>query len=235
MSLLFALNSRRRLAVLAVLALAAVGVGLLVTVGADPSTSARCERQEAVSRARAAADTGSGERVVVIGDSWTVGSGREDVADLWPARLPGRVHVEGWGGSGFSAGASPCEGAQYADRAAAAVGDDAGLVVVQGGLNDFDQPAREIREGARQLLETLAGNRVVLVGPPRAPVMAAPDGSRVDRVDAALARVAARHDVPYVSTLDWHLDYLPDGLHPTEEGHRAFGERVAAALEQVGE
>ena len=72
----------------------------------------------------------------------------------------------------------------------------------------------------------LDGRRVLVVGP--AP---APDRARaVPRVDALLARLSERYGVGYLSMLDQDLPYLEDGLHLTPEGHREFGDRVAAAL-----
>ena len=62
-----------------------------------------------------------------------------------------------------------------------------------------------------------------MVGPPAAPSRA---GS-VPRVDALLADLADRYGASYVSTLGWRLDYLDDGLHLTETGHREFGDLVA--------
>src|SRR5687768_11232249 len=77
----------------------------------------RCERFTADSAARARQVAGAGERVVVIGDSWSAGLGLEKPAGSWPSRLEGRVHVAGFSGSGFSALASPCGRVSFADRA----------------------------------------------------------------------------------------------------------------------
>jgi acyl-CoA thioesterase-1 len=72
----------------------------------------------------------------------------------------------------------------------------------------------------------LAGRHVLVVGPAPAP-------DRVDAVpavDALLARLSEAHGVGYLSMLDIELGYLDDGLHLTADGHREFGERVAAAV-----
>lgn len=218
----------RRLALLAVLVtvLVTVGIGLSVATREDSRAAAPCDRQQADSRERAAEDTGRGERVVVIGDSWTVGFGPESADELWPARLPGRVHVAGWSGSGFSPDASSCPEAQYAERAPAAVDSGATLVVVQGGINDHDQSAFDIAAGTRRLLDRLAGLEVVVVGPPRIPAMA----ERMPRVDAVLERVVGAGDATYVSTLEWRLSYVADGVHLDPAGHRRFGDRVARKI-----
>lgn len=188
--------------------------------GDDPS---RCERFEKASVARAAHVTGSGERVVVIGDSWSAGLGLDQPATSWPTRLQGRIHVAGFSGSGFSAKSSPCKGVSFADRADRALRGGADLVVVEGGLNDVDRPDSEIRSGFARLMRTLRPYDVVVVGPARAP-----DRARgVPRVDRLLASLAAQHGVAYVATSDLDLSYLDDRLHLTAAGHRAFGDAVA--------
>jgi acyl-CoA thioesterase-1 len=186
----------------------------------------RCARFAADSAARAREVTGTGERVVVIGDSWSAGLGLDHPADSWPSRLAGSVHVAGFSGSGFSALASECgAGVSFAGRAGQVLRGGADLVVVEGGLNDYDRTDAEIRAGfARLVAEVSApGRQVVVVGPATAPSRA---GS-VPRVDALLAVLAARHGVAYVSTAGWRLPYLGDGLHLTAAGHRAFGDAVA--------
>jgi acyl-CoA thioesterase-1 len=185
-----------------------------------------CERFAAQSLARERAVTGAGAQVAVVGDSYSAGLGLARPARSWPSRLDGRVHVFGFSGSGFSARASSCPAVSYADRVGRALRGDADLVVVQGGLNDFDQPVAAVRAGVRRLLAAVGERDVVLVGPPAAPARA----ERAARVDAVLADEAERAGVPYVTTYHLDLDYLRDGLHLTREGHRDFGDAVAAAL-----
>ena len=198
-------------------------VHLAERAGADGN---RCDRFASDSEARAAAVTGSGERVVVIGDSWSAGLGLDRVASSWPSRLPGAVHVAGFSGSGFSEAASPCRDVSFADRAPAALRDGADLVVVEGGLNDYDVPNADIRAGFRRLMAELRGFRVVVVGPASAPSRA----PEVPRVDALLARLSTAYDVGYVRTTSLELPYLPDRLHLTPAGHEEFGDFVAQQL-----
>ena len=217
---------RYQVGVAAFLVLLVVALLTVHAARARGAEASRCERFAAASVARAQSDTGSGRRVVVIGDSWSAGLGLDDPATSWPSRLPGRVHVAGFSGSGFSRGASPCGDESYAGRARSALRGGAGLVVVEGGLNDFDQPSGAIRAGFRKLMTALRGHRVVVVGPADAPSRA----GAVPRVDALLARLAAAYDVPYVRTSGLDLRYLPDRLHLTPAGHRAFGDAVAARV-----
>src|SRR5699024_3990527 len=137
------------------------------------------ERYARAAAARAAHDTGAGPRVVVIGDSYSVGLGLDDPRASWPSRLPGRGHVAGFSGSGFSLRASGCGPVSFAERAAAAGAGDAALVVVEGGLNDVDRTDAEIREGFRLLVRAVGETPLLVVGPPPAPARAA-EVARVD-------------------------------------------------------
>jgi acyl-CoA thioesterase-1 len=193
--------------------------------GAQGADGERCANFAFQAAARERLVTGTGHPVAVLGDSYSVGLGLRDPERSWPAQIPGRVHVFGFSGSGFSAHASGCRRVSYADRVRRAA-RNADLVVVEGGLNDVDRPDAEIRAGVREVLRVLRHNTVVVVGPVRAPSRAA----GVQRVDALLADECSRAGVRYVSMVDLSLPYLADGLHLTLAGHRTFGEAVARAL-----
>lgn len=218
-------------------ALCAVLVGIVVVTGAAWSSERlqrSCQELAEGRLQRAAEVTGSGKPVLVIGDSWSAGRGLVHPVESWPSYLPGRVHVDGFGGSGFSEQASPCAGRSYADRVDQALrrtGARPDLVVLEGGLNETDQPTTAIRSGVRRVLARLEergipARDVVIVGPVAAPLRAA----GVPRVDRVLASEAARAHVRYLSVTGERLPYLPDRLHPTAAGHAAFGRAVAALL-----
>lgn len=187
-----------------------------------------CARHDVQAAQRAQLVTGSGAPVTVVGDSWSVGLGLDRLAGSWPSRLPGRVTVAGFSGSGFSRTASPCGDESFGTRARTASLD--GLVVVEGGLNDYDRSTTAITLGFARLVQSLEGHRVVIVGPASAPSRAA----AVPRVDRVLARLAADSGIPYVATSDLRLPYLHDRLHLTPEGHEMFGDAVAQRLADLG-
>jgi acyl-CoA thioesterase-1 len=199
---------------------------LLASTGATGANREHCSRLWAQSRVREQIVTGHGQRVVVIGDSYSVGLGLRHPEASWPSRLPGRVHVYGFSGSGFSRHSTSCPGASYAARAPQAMRGGADLVVVEGGLNDYDQSAAAIRSGFRSLMRELAGHHVLVVGPPPAPARAA--GAR--RVDAVLRAESAHAHVRYLPMITESLPYLGDGIHPTPAGHVDFGNVVRRAL-----
>lgn len=209
--------------------LVVAGLGALTVARATGGDSPGCDRARQAAADRRDLDTGSGTPIVVVGDSYSVGAGVAPL-DSWPTRLPGRVHVDGFSGSGFSAGASGCGPVSYAERAARAVaGRPGALVVVEGGLNDHDQSDEDIAAGFQRLTGRLAGHDVLVVGPPPAPDRAA----GVPRVDRLLASLSARAGVTYLSLTGADIEYLDDDLHPTAAGHRVFGDLVAAAVSRL--
>ena len=206
-------------------ALTATGV-IAARANADLS---KCQRFAAASVQRARMVTGTGERVVVVGDSWSAGLGLDHPVQSWPSRLPGRIHVAGFSGSGFSARASECGRVSFGTRAPAALRGGADLVVIEGGLNDYDHSRAEIKAGFARVMTAAAGYPTVVVGPAAAPARAA----QVPRVDRLLAHLSHKYAVAYVSTLDLDLPYLDDRLHMTPAGHRIFGDAVADRIAAV--
>ena len=221
-------NLRRVLGASAVALLLAALVAFWVADRAGAGAT-RCQQHRLDARERTALVTGGGPRTLVIGDSWSVGLGQDDLGLSWARQLPGEVHVAGFSGSGFSARASGCGRVSFHDRAPTALGAGPQLVVVEGGLNDYDQSAAAIGRGFRELMADLASQQVVVVGPAEAPARF----RAMSRVDALLEALSEEYGVPYVSTGDLDLAYLHDGLHLTAAGHRAFGSTVAERIAAV--
>lgn len=221
----------RRTLVALLCGLLLAGVLSTVVLARAGAGTDRCTWLAERSAARASLVTGprAGQQVLVVGDSYSVGASLPPERS-WPVRLPGRVHVAGFGGSGFTRYASPCGDRSYATRLALALREHPrpALVVLEGGLNDTDRPDAELRRGFARVVRVLAGRPALVVGPAPAP---ARSRAQERRVDATLARLAARADLPYISMLGLRLGYLPDRLHPTSAGQRRFGDRVATRVE----
>lgn len=210
---------------------AAVGIALApLALSVDPAagTPSYCPAYAADSLDRQLHPTGSGRRIVVIGDSYSLGVGLRDPSMAWPSMIPGRVQVFGFGGSGFSRDASLCgSDVAFARRAPEALQTDPDLVVIEGGLNDTTQPSDLIRTGFRDLLAQVGGRPTLVIGPAPAPDRV----SGAARVDAILREESARAGKPYLSMLAEHYVYLgPKRLHIDLASHRAYAHRVAAAL-----
>lgn len=204
---------------------------VLASAGAGPD---RCQRLDERSVQRWALVTGpsAAPRVLAVGDSWSVGASLP-MAQSWPTLLPGRVRVDGFGGSGFSRFASPCGDRSYATRLASSLRSRPDVVVLEGGLNDTDRPTAELVRGVDRAARVLRQHRVrpaqvLVVGPAPAPARPA---AAVREVDEQLRRAALGHGFGYLSMLgEDHLSYLPDRLHPDAAGQRSFGARVAASV-----
>lgn len=202
------------------------------TVNAAPASvldMTPCERLALSRQKRLHFTSGQGERVLVIGDSWSTGAKLKPGARDWREFLPGQVRVDGVPGSGFTESALGCAGLSYGDRAPSSIQlAQPDLVVVQGGLNDTDSPVAELRRGFFQLALALGDHKVVVVGPTLAPKREAD----VPAVDELLAHLSEAAGFTYISTTDLDLKYLGDGLHLTRRGHeilgRAVAERIAA-------
>ncbi|MCM0620171.1 SGNH/GDSL hydrolase family protein [Nocardioides bruguierae] len=234
-------RTRLRLAVLAALVLLVAGVVVLadgVTGGtATGSRPSRCDVYVAGSQARAAAVTGSGADVLVVGDSWSAGLGLDDPSQSWARQLPGTVHVAAFSGSGFGALASPC-GPRFSFAArmhdALLTVDEDAPVVVMGGLNDWDLPDAAVAAGFARVVRAVGAvgeHDLVVVGPAPAPSRAV----QAQHVDGLLSRLAADAGVTYVSVIDvTGLNYLSDDLHLSAASHRTFGRLVAGRLADAG-
>lgn len=199
-------------------------------VQAALSAMSPCERLALSRERRLEFARGTGDTVLVIGDSWATGAKLPPSARAWTSFIPGRVRVDGVPGSGFSPDALGCAGLSYAERIGSAVAATTpDLVVVQGGLNDADVTEEEIRRGFFKLALEAGDERVVVLGPTLAPARA----TSIPRVDQLLADLSRAAGFEYVSTTDLDLVYLGDGLHLTRKGHEVLGEAVAARIGEL--
>lgn len=206
-------------------------VGILTVLNVVEPAQSRapidiCSRFAEESRELAAAPIGSGRSIAVIGDSYAAGLALGDPRSSWASRLPGRVQVFAFSGSGFSPLSSRCQAVDFYERAGAVAALEPEVVVIEGGLNDVGQSEREIRSGFRKVILELQGREVLVVGPALAPSR---DQGAL-RVDRILRQIAEQTRTPYLSMIGKRFDYLPDNLHLTPAGHQEFGELVAKRL-----
>jgi lysophospholipase L1-like esterase len=184
------------------------------------------------------------QRIVVaaLGDSITEGSpgydsrrGGDETSqwEYWAARIEPRLAFSNCGISG-----------QRTDEIMARLDDcarDAGLLVVQGGINDIAQ-GRSVEDAADHLRAMVRrgkelGLRVVLVD-----VLPWNNGwpgaePQIRRLNALIAELAQDEDVPLLpfhDTLEdpdspgrMRAEWTSDGDHPSVEGYRKLGEVVA--------
>jgi lysophospholipase L1-like esterase len=161
----------------------------------------------------------------LIGDSWSTGAG------VFPDRLAERLgldlSVEAVGGTGFlNPGA--CGGHTFATRVPH-IPADTRLVVLAGGINDYDDPGLEaaVRDVVDAVQLRAPSARVVVLGVPRVPLLA---DDLTDPVDQTLEEVAVEEGAEFVDVRPWTITTLPDRIHPDPAGARAYADQVAAAL-----
>lgn len=178
-------------------------------------------------------------KAVCFGDSNTWGydprsyfGGRYGEADRWPEIL---AAATGWEvvNRGENGRRIPA-GAQFPP--------DAGLVIVMLGGNDLLQGLSPERaaERLRAFLASLSisKDKLLLIAPPAMSRGAwVPDGTLVaaSREFARLCRETAEGlGVLFADASGWGVGLAYDGVHFTEEGHRAFAARLMAELARAG-
>jgi acyl-CoA thioesterase I len=180
-----------------------------------------------------------------FGDSYFVGGGcspdpERGMAEVAGVELGYAPVMRGAGGTGFVQ-ANPAYGippylAQIRDGAFDV--SHPALVVVEGGSNDVGRSLSRIKHNARKVL-LIARKRfpdalLILVGP----MQTYGPYSETDGIRDGLKSVARRLGIRFVNPQKWtdgHDDWLcSDYVHPTYEGHRILGERLARALARRG-
>ena len=174
-------------------------------------------------------------KILCFGDSNTYGydprgyfGGRYDPQDRWPEILAAQT---GWevlnlGENGRMIPRS-VDGLPRADR-----------VLVMLGTNDLLQGATA-RETAERMGAFLADaqvrwGEVLLICPPPmkrgAWVPTEALAAESVRLGAEYKALAARLGIPFLDTRSWGIELAFDGVHFTEKGHRAFGEKLGRKL-----
>jgi acyl-CoA thioesterase I len=181
-----------------------------------------------------------------FGDSYFVSDFNYTNKSNTMARLSGRrlgyakILVRGAGGTGFVQANHGYDIPPYLQqiKAGALDANDPDLVVVEGGSNDVAHPKWKIRRNAGLVLNQARsrhpGAMLVMVGPLDV------DGnySETTPVHRAVRKAARNKGVPYIDMRRWlegHYDLVgPDHVHPTAEGHRLLGRKLAKALSELG-
>jgi acyl-CoA thioesterase-1 len=183
---------------------------------------------------------------VYFGDSYFVSDYNYTDPSHTMAKLSGKrlgydkIRVRGGGGTGFVQANWDYDLPPYLQqiRAGALKARNPDLVVIEGGSNDVTRSRWKIRRNAGIVLRVAHSKhpqaRLVLVGP----LDVDGDYSETTPVNRALRRIASQKGVPYIDISRWlegHYDLVgPDGVHPTAEGHRLLGRKLARELAALG-
>jgi lysophospholipase L1-like esterase len=199
--------------------------------------------------------TVNGARAIILGDSFTEGTG----ASAWftgYARMLGELM--GWdawqsgiGGTGYIA--PGLYNLPFGSRVQHdVIGYKPEFVIIAGGFNDIRyNDATRVGSAAAAVFEAIQAGlpdaTVIVVGPWRP--NQSDDGKTLVPLNAELSKVAASAGLPYVDVLDWFSGngnaktpspagnatyYIgSDGTHPTQAGHQYLAERLASELMSI--
>jgi lysophospholipase L1-like esterase len=175
---------------------------------------------------------------VVLGDSFSSETPGVDGAP-WPEILGQEL---GWDvitdaprGSGYLV---PGSGMTVPDRVQQTLDLAPDVVVVAAGVSDLSRPVDDVAAAAEEVVvrlrDGLPEGEVVLLSP----FSDGPAGELTTALTVRLEAVAAEQGVAYVDVTDLLPRdqglLAPDGVHPSEAGHRHVAEAVAVELTDLG-
>lgn len=175
--------------------------------------------------------TSSGSPVVgILGDSYLMGDGLADRTDGWAYHIGKSrgwsTRADGISSTGYTNGGF-CGGQTYFDRVGALLAVHPQILIIEGGLNDWQATKADIGAAASKTIGAFSKvRRVIVIGPVNAPSRK----ERLPDVDSALKEAAESHGAEYISALGWNLEFLPDNLHLTAAGHARFAELVSEKI-----
>ena len=188
-------------------------------------------------------------RVLIIGDSFTEGYGASGPSATWAAiaaeSLQWRATIDGVGGTGFTkyTATDGRQGLDYRRRLAmhAGAGEQYDLVVIQGGLNDWQATlsaeVTNVRATVAQSRRSWPDAPVIVFGPtsPPATVVA-------QRYAAAIASTAEAEGAvvvdptgtrPWINAANAARFDVGDGLHLNDAGYLYLAARFAAEIDAL--
>lgn len=194
-------------------------------------------------------------KVAFLGDSVTYGDKLSSQDDTYAARLAVMMHAETYDNYGMN---GSCMGGLHPDRfwdRYPAMNDDANLVFVFGGTNDYEQstPVGEMGDASTRtfygvlnllmssLKQKYPDAQIVFLTPMRRlrDTWKNEEGVILEDYVNAIVNMGAFYDIPVVDL--YHTQsmnfvgkrgYLADGLHPTARGHKVLAEYLYGLLWQ---
>jgi len=211
---------------------------VLSTVACSAPPAQEPARAPVVTSAPAPAPAASGPKVAFLGDSISAGLHLPS-EQAFPAVVQRTLAARGKSFELLNAGLSGDTTAGGLRRVDWILKQKPALVVVELGANDGmrGQPVAEVEKNLRAIVERIRerGAAVLLLGMRIPPSYGQ---SYVAAFDAIYPRVAKEVGVPLVPffmegvAADPKLN-LPDGIHPTKEGHERLAENLAGPLERA--
>lgn len=182
-----------------------------------------------------------GTRAVFFGDSWTLGLGI-DPLQAFPyvtaSTLGLDAEVFGEAGTGYLNTGIKNQGT-YLTRMRQLAGSDAGLLVIQGSLNDQNQNPVDLTDAMRKTLDEAKKKfpraQIVVVGPTK---NLKTDPGMIGHIDSLMQQVARERSINYISPVDleWTTPETVETIidagtnHPSLAGHKTLAADLVAAL-----
>jgi acyl-CoA thioesterase-1 len=226
---IFPQGFRSRLPVLLAVAVIAVGCG-------SPDESAPTRAAEPEPRVATGRPAGEPIHIVFLGDSLSAGYGLAE-SQAFPALVQEQLRAQGYPVEVLNAGVSGDTTAGGLSRLDWVLRSEPQLLVVELGGNDAlrGQPLENTESNLREIVRRgrAAGARVLLLG------MDVPTNYGPDYAEGfaeLYGRIADEEQVELLAGFvrDVALDpalMMPDGLHPTANGHRKLAEKLIPAIE----
>lgn len=184
--------------------------------------------------------------LLVFGDSWTFGLAATTVTGGYAYRtgqiLGWATTVDGENGSGYLRAGQ--YGGYYGTRVAELDPDlEPDVVVVQGSINDREQPLSALPRAAKAVWSAVAATypdaELVILGPAPSQL---PVDERIAQIDDVLSDLALEQGLDYISPIDdaWIteqnydavIDTTPTGHnHPSDDGHAYLAEKLVSELQ----
>ncbi len=183
----------------------------------------------------------TGERVILIlGDSITAGYGL-DLAQAYPALLQQRIDGRGWRFKVVNAGQSGDTSAGGLNRMDWLLRNRIDVLVLELGANDGLRglPPETTRKNLQAIIDRTRKKypdaRIVIAGMKVPPNMGRDYGEKFAAIYPALARANKAPLIPFLlDGVGGMRDLnLPDGMHPTAQGHEIVAANVWKVLEPV--
>lgn len=175
-------------------------------------------------------------RAAFLGDSYTEPAG--SYAMMTSRDMCWSYTGFGQGGTGYDNRGQAEEGdSKFLERVPEVVAANPAVVVVQGSTNDISSP--NVTNAAESVIDALRAGlpdvKIVLMGPTAPPKFPEADALAVrDQVSAAAANRSVTFIDPIASNfITDPADYLMDGIHPRESGHRAIRAALTAELRAI--
>lgn len=177
--------------------------------------------------------------VMIVGDSFTVGSGPVRRWQAYPAlaarRLGWQLITAGAGGTGFVNPGKAGRTFQQSFIEELAWRPAPDMLIISGGHNDRRVPPARVGRAAKRLIETVRARwpttRIVVIGP----IWLSPPPRWAHRVRDAIAAAALGAGVTFLDPLNRRdigarKAVLPDGIHPTHRGHARLADWLVESL-----